>query len=93
MVVVTACAGTESERQAPRFAETGTQTVATVAPTLSLQLEHLVSEGRTNVGDVQATRSPFELTVENSAACQGPQAVRRRAVSAAFERTGREVRR
>jgi hypothetical protein len=48
----------------------GAQNVAAVALPLGLQLEHLVSEGRTTVGDLEAIKGPFQHAVKNSKACQ-----------------------
>ena len=49
---------------------TGAQNVAAVALPLGLQLEHLVTEGRTTVGDLEAIKGPFEHAVKKSEACQ-----------------------
>lgn len=49
---------------------TGAQNVAAVAVPLSLQLEHLVTEGRTTVSDLRAIKGPFEKAVKKSKACQ-----------------------
>ena len=49
---------------------TGRQNVAAVALPLGLQLEHLVTEGRTTVGDLEAIKGPFEHAVKKSKACQ-----------------------
>ena len=49
---------------------TGAQNVAAVALPLGLQLEHLVTEGRTTVGDLEAIKGPFQHAVKNSKACQ-----------------------
>jgi hypothetical protein len=49
---------------------TGAQNVAAVAVPLSLQLEHLVTDGRTTVGDLQAIKGPFQHAVKKSKACQ-----------------------
>ena len=49
---------------------TGAQNVATVALPLGLQLEHLATEGRTTVSDLQAIKGPFEHAVKKSKACQ-----------------------
>jgi hypothetical protein len=49
---------------------TGAQNVAAVALPLGLQLEHLVTEGRTTVGDLKAIKGPFQAAVEKSKACQ-----------------------
>ena len=49
---------------------TGAQNVAAVALPLGLQLEHLVTEGRTTVGDLEAIKGPFQHAVKKSKACQ-----------------------
>jgi len=49
---------------------TGAQNVAAVALPLGLQLEHLVTEGQTTVGDLEAIKGPFEHAVKKSKACQ-----------------------
>jgi hypothetical protein len=49
---------------------TGAQNVAAVAVPIALQLEHLVTEGRTTVGDLEAIKGPFEQAVKKSKACQ-----------------------
>ena len=49
---------------------TGAQNVAAVALPLGLQLEHLVTEGKTTVADLQAIKGPFEHAVKKSKACQ-----------------------
>lgn len=46
------------------------QNVATVVLPLSLQLEHLVTEGKTTVGDLEAIKGPFEHAFKNSDACK-----------------------
>jgi hypothetical protein len=48
----------------------GAQNVAAVALPLGLQLEHLVTEGRTTVGDLEAIKGPFEHAVKKSKTCQ-----------------------
>ena len=48
----------------------GAQNVAAVALPLGLQLEHLVTEGRTTVGDLEAIKGPFQHAVKKSKACQ-----------------------
>jgi hypothetical protein len=49
---------------------TGAQNIAAVALPLGLQLEHLVTEGRTTVGDLEAIKGPFQDAVKKSKACQ-----------------------
>jgi hypothetical protein len=49
---------------------TGAQNVAGVAVPLGLQLGHLVTEGRTTVGDLEAIKGPFQHAVKKSKACQ-----------------------
>lgn len=48
----------------------GAQSVAAVALPLALQLEHLVTEGRTTVSQLEAIKGPFEHAVKKSKACQ-----------------------
>jgi hypothetical protein len=49
---------------------TGAQNVAAVVVPLGLQLNNLVTEGRTTVGDLQAIKGPFEKAVKKSKTCQ-----------------------
>ena len=49
---------------------TGAQNVAAVALPLGLQLEHLVTEGQTTVGDLETIKGPFQHAVKKSKACQ-----------------------